>query len=98
MPADVAITTADASARGYTPNELARLLRISPDRVRAMIASGELPAVDTARVRCGRPRYVVLPHHLAEWERRRRVSPPPKPAPRRRQPRRDGWIDFYPND
>src|SRR5690349_8311579 len=73
------------AARGYTPAELARLLRVSPDRVRAWIVSGELGAVDTARVRCGRPRYVILPHHLAEWERRRRVGPPPQPGRRRKR-------------
>jgi excisionase family DNA binding protein len=97
MPAE-AITTgaaaADTTARGYTPRELARLLRISPDRVRAMIQSGELGAVDTARVRCGRPRYVILPQHLQEWARRRRVSPPPKLARRRK---RTDMVDYFPD-
>jgi hypothetical protein len=80
--------------RGYTPRELGRLLRISPDRVRAMIQSGELGAVDTARHRCGKPRYVVLPHHLAEFERRRAGGPPPKPARRRK---RTAMVDYYPD-
>lgn len=87
---------ADTAARGYTPNELARLLRVSPDRVRAWIHSGELAALDTARHRCGKPRYVILPQHLAEFERRRRAATPAaKPAPRRRK--QTAEIDFYPD-
>jgi excisionase family DNA binding protein len=85
--------TVDA-ARGYTPNELARVLRVSPDRIRAWIAAGELGAIDTARHRCGRPRYVVLPHHLAAFEARRAAAPPPKPARRRK---RVAEIDYYPD-
>jgi hypothetical protein len=92
---DMPIPLHDAEARGWTPNELARLLRISPERVRAMIVAGELGAVSTARTRSGRPRYVVLPCHLDEYVRRHRVSPPPRPAPRRR--RRTVPIDYYPD-
>jgi excisionase family DNA binding protein len=80
--------------RGLTTRELARYLRISPDRVRAMIASGELGAIDTSAARCGRPRYVVLPEHLAAWVRQRTASPPPKPARRRRQTL---MKDYYPS-
>jgi hypothetical protein len=83
-----------AAERGYTPNELARVLRVSPDRVRAWIQSGQLGAVNTASALCGRPRYVVLPHHLAEFERRRAAAPPPKP-PRRRT--RTKAVDYYPD-
>jgi hypothetical protein len=84
---------ARAAGRGYTPRDLAQLLRVSPDRVRSWIAAGELGAIDTARHRCGRPRYVVLPHHLAEFERRRSAAPTPKP--RRRKRTQD--TDFYPD-
>jgi hypothetical protein len=81
--------------RGWTPNELARVLRVSPDRVRAWIQAGDLGAINTARRRCGRPRYVVLPHHLAEFARRRAAAPPqPPPRRRRRQP---DVIDYYPD-
>jgi excisionase family DNA binding protein len=80
---------------GLTPREVARLLRVSPDRVRSWIASGELGAIDTATARCGKPRFVVLPQHLDDFERHRRVSPPPKPIRRRR--RQPGTIDFYPD-
>jgi excisionase family DNA binding protein len=79
--------------RGYTPNELAKLLRISPDRIRAWIAAGQLGAVNVAETRSGKPRFVVLPQHLEEFERRRRVAPPVKP-PRRRK--RIQLVDYYP--
>src|SRR5262245_16350583 len=79
--------------RGLTPPELARLLRVSPDRVRAWIARGELGAINTADNRSGRPRYVVLPHHLAEGEQRRRVVVA-APTPRRRR-RAAETVDYY---
>jgi hypothetical protein len=80
---------------GYTPNELEKLLRISADRIRAMIVRGELGAINTAPTRSGKPRYIILPEHLAALIRARQVAAPPKPAPRRRrQPA--GWIDYYP--
>jgi hypothetical protein len=85
---------ADTTQRGYTPRELARVLRISPDRVRALIQSGQLGAIDTARTRSGRPRYVILPCHLDAYVQRHQVSAPPAPVPRwrRRQVR-----DYYPD-
>ena len=79
--------------RGLTTGELARYLRIGPDRVRAMIAAGELGAINTAAARCGRPRYVVLPEHLAAWVRQRAAGPLPKPA---RHKRRTTIVDYYP--
>jgi excisionase family DNA binding protein len=77
-----------------TPNELARLLRVSPDKIRAMIARGELKAINMATTRCGKPRYVVLPHHLAEFEEKRQAAPPPT-SPRRRK--RMYEVDYYPD-
>jgi hypothetical protein len=87
--------TTQTLAQGRTVREVARLLRVSPDRVRNWIKNGELSALNTAPARCGRPRFVVLPHHLAEFERRRRVEPATKPAPRRKQA--VGMIDFFPD-
>jgi excisionase family DNA binding protein len=83
----------DLSARGHTPQELARLLRVSPDKVRTWIRTGELPAVDVAAVRCGRPRYVVLPEQLATFLTGRTPGPPVPRA--RRQRRRPGLKDYY---
>lgn len=82
------------SLRGLTPRELARFLRVSADRVRAWIERGELKAVNTAAALCGRPRYVILPHHLEAFERSR-LAARPIPAPKRR--RRAEGIDFYPD-
>ena len=81
-------------ARGLTPNELARVWRVSPDRIRSWITSGELGAIDTARRRCGRPRYVVLPHHVEEFERRRAARSSPKPV---RPRKRTQLVDYYPD-
>jgi hypothetical protein len=92
---DDALRAGNDSGSGRTVREVARLLRVSPDRVRAWIKAGDSPAINTAPAKCGRPRYVVLPHHLDEFERRRRVEPPSKPAPRRR--RAAGEIDFFPD-
>jgi excisionase family DNA binding protein len=78
-----------------TPAELARYLRVSPDFIRDEIRAGRMKAINTSRVRCGRPRYVVLPHHLAEWERSREATPMAQPAPRRKK--RTDAIDFYPD-
>jgi hypothetical protein len=86
---------ADTVARGWTPNELAKLLRISPDRIRAMIVSGELQAINTAPTRSGKPRFVILPHHLAAWEERHRAASPPKRA--RRRSRERELVDYYPD-
>jgi hypothetical protein len=79
---------------GLTPRELARRWRISPDRVRAMILRGELQAINVSATRCGRRRYIVLPHHLAEWERTRQAGPPPATAKRKK---RVVKVDFYPD-
>jgi hypothetical protein len=84
------------AARGWTPRELASIIRVSPDRVRAWIVSGELGAINTAPHRCGKPRYIILPHHVAEFERKRAAAAPPKSPRRRRQAA--GVIDFFPND
>jgi excisionase family DNA binding protein len=87
--------TPPAPPRGMTTGEVARYLRIGEDRVRSLIRSGQLGAIDTAANRSGRPRYVVLPHHLAEWEQSRRVAAPsPKPARRRK---RTQLVDYYPD-
>ena len=94
MPLADASPIPNEPARGWTPNELSRLLRVSPDRIRGWIASGELTAVNTSSVRCGKPRYVVLPHHLAAFEQRRAAASSPKPQRRRRLA---AVVDYYPD-
>jgi excisionase family DNA binding protein len=86
--------SAQPPRRGLTTTEVAQLLRISPDKVRALITSGELGAIDTSnRRRCRRPRFIVLPSHLAQFEHRRRVVEP-QAAPRRRK---QVVKDFFPD-
>jgi hypothetical protein len=80
--------------RGWTPRELARLLRVRVERVRGWIQDGSLKAINTAAAKCGKPRYVVLPHHLAEFERQHAAAAP-KEGPRRR--RRKATKDYYPD-
>jgi excisionase family DNA binding protein len=84
---------ADPVQRGYTPREVARQLRVSPERVRAWIARGELPAINTADPG-ERPRWVILPDHLAALLQRRQASPPPK----LRRKRHTGFVDYFPGD
>jgi hypothetical protein len=84
---------AEAAQVGLTPRELARLLRVSPDRVRRWIGSGALLAVNTSDTRSGRPRWVILPDALAAFVRGRQAAPPPAPAKRRK---RTAIVDYYP--
>jgi transposase len=71
---------------GLTVRDVARRLRVGEDKVRSWIARGELRAINTAAVLCARPRWVVLPEALEEFERRRQGGPAPKTRRRRRQP------------
>ncbi|MCI0463308.1 MAG: helix-turn-helix domain-containing protein [Gemmataceae bacterium] len=82
------------SAAGLTVRDLARRYRVSPDKVRLWIRRGELHAVNTATALCGRPRWVVSPDALAEFERRRAGGPTPKPRRRRKL---TGMVDYYPD-
>jgi excisionase family DNA binding protein len=77
-----------------TPRELAKLLRVSADRVRYWIRSGQLHAINVATARCGRPRFIILPPHLTEFERTRRAGPAPKPVRRRK---RTCFVDYFPD-
>ena len=83
-----------ASERGLTVADVAKRYRVSPDKVRRWIVRGELAAINTAAVLCGKPRWVITADALVAFERRRASAPPPKPPRRRR--RRD-VIDYYPD-
>lgn len=86
---------APMSLAGLTVADVARRYRVGPDKVRTWIARGELPAVNTAAVLCGRPRWVIPPDALAAFERRRSGGSPTKPKRhRRRQPE---MIDYFPD-
>jgi excisionase family DNA binding protein len=79
-------------SRGLTPTELAQLMRVSADRIRTWIRNGDLKAVNTAKVRCGKPRFVVLPWQLEEFVRGRAAAEPPTPF---RKKRREPDIEDY---
>ncbi len=82
-------------AAGLTVTEVAKRYRVSPDKVRGWIKSGELPAVNTGATLCGKPRYVVTADGLAAFEKRRSAAAPPKLV---RRKRRGSVIDFYPDE
>lgn len=79
---------------GYTVREVARRYRVGEDKVRAWIKAGELAAINTAAVTCGKPRFVITADALVRFEHRRAVGPPPKVQKRRRKTEQ---IDFYPD-
>jgi len=72
---------------------VARRYRVGPDKVRTWIRRGELRAINTAAVAGARPRFVVPPDALAEFERRKQVHTPPKP----RLKKRTTLMDYYPD-
>ena len=81
---------------GLTVREVAKRYRVSPDKVRTWIRSGKLGALNTNLVRCGKPRWVVLPEHLTAFEKAQQaVTDPPKPPRRKRTP--PGMKDYYPD-
>ena len=82
------------AGRGLTTAEVARRYRVGEDRVRTWIKSGALKALNTADSTCAKPRFVVLPEHLAEFEAARSTAPAPK-SPKRRRP--SGERDFFPD-
>ncbi|MFL5242423.1 MAG: helix-turn-helix domain-containing protein [Gemmataceae bacterium] len=104
-PLSMAPTSGSETARRVNPSppeptacltvrDVARRYRVSEDKIRRWIASGELKAVNTAAALCGRPRWVIPVEALADFERRRCGGPVPKPQCRRR--RRPNEIDYYP--
>ncbi len=87
-------TLANGPAAGMTVREVARRYRVSPDKVRLWVKRGELAAINTATVLCGRPQLRITAEALAAFERSRSAGPPPKPARRRR---RAVQVDYYPD-
>jgi len=80
--------------RGWTPREFARLIRVCPDQVRNWIRDGTLGAINVARHRYGKPRFVILPEHLGDFTRKRAAARP-RTAQRRRKAL-TGTKDYYP--
>ena len=84
-----------APPRGLTVSDVAARYRVGEDKVRGWIRRGELFAINTADVRCSKPRYVVTPEALERFEKGRQAQEPPKPA---RRPRRAAdEEDYFPD-
>lgn len=79
----------------YTPPELAKQWSVSPDKIRAWIASGELEAFDASTTQGGRPRYLIRREAVEAFEALRSIQKPPEPAPRRSRRADDDVIEFF---
>jgi len=85
------MTIAAATRRAYTPPQIAELLGVDPDRVRAWCRAGTLRAVDLSeKPGVGRPRFRVMPEALDEFLATRAVASTP-----RRKRRRGAAIPRY---
>jgi len=75
-----------------TPPEIAKLLRVAPDKVLGWIRQAELRAVNVGNG--NRPRFRVSPEALDTFLQAREVQPPPSRLVRRRreQPPKGGPI------
>jgi excisionase family DNA binding protein len=81
-------------AATLTVTEAARLLRVSRNNILGWIGSGGLKAVNTAKGQ-GRPRYRIARADLEGFLNGRTRQPDAKTAKRRR-PRADGVIRYFP--
>jgi excisionase family DNA binding protein len=71
-------------SRWFTAPEVAKLFHVSDDKVRSLIASGELRAVNLASRAGRRPRWRISAADLATFEARR-AAVPARPVPKRRR-------------
>ena len=74
-----------------TPPGVAKLLRVSPDKVHGWIRRGDLKAVNVGNG--FRPRYRVSRANLDAFLATREVQPPPERPRRNRQPPDGGPLD-----
>ncbi|TWT92457.1 Helix-turn-helix domain protein [Botrimarina colliarenosi] len=93
--AHIAPTVETGLSRKLTPPELARLWRVSPQKVLAWISSGELRAINAATNPNGeRPRYLIDADAVTAFERSRAVVEP-KPAPQKRRAKKPTTVTTY---
>jgi len=74
-----------------TPPEVAKRLRVSPDKILAWIRRGELKAVNVSNG--GRPRFRISPNDLGAFLTSREVPPRVLHYHRRQEPPEGGPID-----
>jgi transposase len=75
-----------SDAETLTPPEVARILRVSSEKVIGWLLAGELEGFDAATKRGGRPRYRITREALADFQRRRSAAVDAKPARPKRRP------------
>jgi len=76
-----------------TPPELARRWRVSPEKILALVARGELAAFNIALRLGGRPRWRIRLADVERFETARAAVPTPK-APRRQKAPAD-FVEYY---
>jgi hypothetical protein len=69
----------------FTPPELAKLWRVSPEKIIAFIRGEELAAFDAARKGASRPRWRITPDAVRAFEHGRQATPRPELPPRRQR-------------
>jgi hypothetical protein len=80
--------------RWLSPPQVGQIVGVTPEKVIAMIRSGELRAIDVATRGSRRPRYRVRPEDLESWARGREAVPTPTARATRRR-RQSGVKEFY---
>jgi hypothetical protein len=63
---------------------VAKRLRAGPDKIRHWITSGRLRALNISANNLVKPRFVILPEDLRDFEQRLQVKPPVRPTRRRK--------------
>jgi hypothetical protein len=83
---------------GFTVADVAKRYRVGEDKVRGWIRRRELRAINTAEP-LKKPRYVIPPDAIGEFEKRRQAGDPPKPPRRKRLATKTFYpdIDFLPD-
>ena len=79
-------STCESATTGYTVANVAARYRVGLHKVLAWIARGELLAVNVASTASRRPRWLILPEHLQDFERRRSAQPIARTRRRKSKP------------
>jgi hypothetical protein len=80
--------------RLLTPPQLAKIWGCSPEKILALIRSGELRALNLASRLGGQPRYRIDLSAVREFELSRTVVPTPR-ARKRAKVKEQNWVEFY---
>jgi len=77
-----------------SPPDLARLWRVNVAKIYALIASGEIAAINLAVNPNGKPRLRIKLTEVERFEQSRSTKPP-EPAPRRRRRKATPVKDYF---